>query len=554
MSMGGKGHKKRKRNANGPSQPTPTGVAASSSASISTQKIELRAADVATTIDTLQYLAERPELLEHKALRELRTALHPLVEHQLRKYDPIDYAIRVTAAFRNGRGADALLALQGLHARHQTVRQGTIQRWVRDCDSIGDASLRVKLLHAVLRAGSAPTGGDVSGEGGAAGEAGEDGDGDEEGAKRVRRAQDELAASGVGEDVDDDEEDEQSSGDEDDDKEDESKAPSKAPSKVAAAAAVPSSSSSSSSTSESVTVLPPWVPHDTAADLAAALTAAASAGGAIASLVAPCPFRGRTAAELGIRVVMTELGDERQPPNHHDLHIYCVGEHVQVLSRAPPSLPPSLGLCRRVDVPGVPGAFVILNVLSPSECASLSTISEVMGYTPDHPQSRPAPSGIGACEWLLHTDTTNVLLARCRPHLPPELSGGRLAGINARCRFFRYTDSNGAVYRPHIDGSWPGSGVDPGSGKYVHDLYGDRRSRLTFLIYLNDGFAGGCTTFYMPSVGGGLRARGVQPRAGAVLCFPQGNTASLLHEGSAVTKGTKDVIRTDVLYYTPAAK
>ena len=33
-----------------------------------------------------------------------------------------------------------------------------------------------------------------------------------------------------------------------------------------------------------------------------------------------------------------------------------------------------------------------------------------------------------------------------------------------------------------------------------------------------------------------------------VLIFPQGNTASLLHEGSAVTKGTKYVVRTDVLY------
>ena len=48
--------------------------------------------------------------------------------------------------------------------------------------------------------------------------------------------------------------------------------------------------------------------------------------------------------------------------------------------------------------------------------------------------------------------------------------------------------------------------------------------------------------------GGGLHARGVVPCAGAVLCFPQGNTASLLHEGSAVTRGTKLVIRSDVLY------
>ena len=71
---------------------------------------------------------------------------------------------------------------------------------------------------------------------------------------------------------------------------------------------------------------------------------------------------------------------------------------------------------------------------------------------------------------------------------------------------------------------------------------------------LNEGFDGGCTTFYLPAPNGGLRARGVIPRAGSVLCFPQGNTASLLHEGSAVSRGTKDVIRTDVLYALPSGQ
>jgi hypothetical protein len=58
----------------------------------------------------------------------------------------------------------------------------------------------------------------------------------------------------------------------------------------------------------------------------------------------------------------------------------------------------------------------------------------------------------------------------------------------------------------------------------------------------------------MPAADGSsrLRARGVMPRAGSVLVFPQGNTASLLHEGSAVTRGAKVVIRTDVLYTSTA--
>ena len=42
-------------------------------------------------------------------------------------------------------------------------------------------------------------------------------------------------------------------------------------------------------------------------------------------------------------------------------------------------------------------------------------------------------------------------------------------------------------------------------------------------------------------------------KTGSVLCFPHGDTAgSLVHEGSAVTAGTKYIIRSDVLYMKPA--
>lgn len=511
--------KKRKRHA----QPDAAPISMPSPAT-SNAPIALRAADVATTITTLNYLASNLDALQSKALRDLRAALHPIVEAQLKKYDPIDYASRVTAAFRAGRGADALLALEGLHARHQTVRQGTIQRWVRDCDTIDEASLRVKLLHAVLRAGKT-----------AGGE--EEEDDDDEGAPDARDASAAGDAS-VDEEMGEDAPHQQDApGD-----------ATRGDANLERGGEQPTEPAQASTAA--VLRLPGWTPHDSAEDLAGALAAAASAAGRVASAVTPCNASGMTAQQLGLRVVKIEPGAERQPPNHHDLQIFTCGTHVPLLQPAP-RLAPELGSTRRVDVPGVPGAFVLLSVLSPTECATLATIAECIGYTPDHPLSRPAPSGIGACEWLLHEDALATLFERCAPHLPQELSGGRLAGINARCRFFRYTDAEQAVYRPHIDGSWPGSGLEPLTGNYVHDAFGDQRSRLTFLMYLNDGFDGGCTTFYMPSSGGTLRARGVQPRAGCVLCFPQGNTASLLHEGSAVTRGTKDVIRTDVLYQVP---
>ena len=142
----------------------------------------------------------------------------------------------------------------------------------------------------------------------------------------------------------------------------------------------------------------------------------------------------------------------------------------------------------------------------------------------------------------------DIILNRCKPLIPTYINNCKLVGINARFRFFRYFES--AVYRPHSDGSWPGSGLDK-DGKLVDDLYQDRVSKLTFLIYLNSDFIGGSTTFFLPNADkvGIIETRSVEPTRGSVLCFPHGDSEfSLIHEGSAVMKGTKYVIRSDVLY------
>lgn len=81
-------------------------------------------------------------------------------------------------------------------------------------------------------------------------------------------------------------------------------------------------------------------------------------------------------------------------------------------------------------------------------------------------------------------------------------------------------------------------------------MHGDSWSKLTFILYFNEDFEGGATTFFTPSKHfGSLDTIGVRPRMGSVLCFPHGDTAgSLVHEGSAVTSGMKQIARTDVLY------
>lgn len=116
--------------------------------------------------------------------------------------------------------------------------------------------------------------------------------------------------------------------------------------------------------------------------------------------------------------------------------------------------------------------------------------------------------------------------------------------------------SNSGILQPHIDGAWPSSalGTDlttiPPTHSYIYDSDPKLYSRLTLLLYLNDEFTGGCTTFFTPTAGGGgLDAWPVRPIAGAALVFPHGSTeGSLLHEGSGVMEGAKWVIRTEVLY------
>jgi hypothetical protein len=219
-------------------------------------------------------------------------------------------------------------------------------------------------------------------------------------------------------------------------------------------------------------------------------------------------------------------------------------------------------------LPSIPGAFLLLNVLSPDECDYVISNCTAMGYTPDHPTSAPAPTGIDSTEWLVtpnHQPGIDSITAtsmategllhqlqkRVLDHMP-TLNGSEAVGINPRWRAFRYGEQG--IYRPHVDGSWTCAGETP-DGTYTNDVRSDRRSKLTFLMYLNDGFTGGETTFYIPSSSttGGLIKKAVNPLRGAALVFPQGNIASLVHEGSQVLEGTKYVIRSDVIYADEAA-
>ncbi|KAJ3027189.1 hypothetical protein HDV00_011353 [Rhizophlyctis rosea] len=255
-----------------------------------------------------------------------------------------------------------------------------------------------------------------------------------------------------------------------------------------------------------------------------------------------------TRYKSSFKIVFNEPGPQRRPPNRYPATLYHSSPNTIHLQTPHPTP------VTRTTHPSIPNCFMLSDVLSPHECSQILSAAESIGFTPDEPTGGSAADQKSVLAhnffWLADETILEPLLERVRGSLPESIGGGKLAGITARWRVYRYTP--GLEYRPHIDGAWPQSGLTS-SGEYVYDLYGDRRSRLTFLVYLNDDFEGGGTTFFLPSnVEGVLDGRVVVPRAGCVLCFPHGDSVgSLLHEGSAVTKGRKYIIRADVLYMLP---
>lgn len=252
-------------------------------------------------------------------------------------------------------------------------------------------------------------------------------------------------------------------------------------------------------------------------------------------------------------IVYREDSADRTPPNHYDLLLHTTTPGYMIYTNNPPTI-------LKLNIPFVPGGIFLDGVLTSWECQQLIHAASLLGFRPDHPLSADKPTGIDSCEWFVDDSIRMELFRRVRPHLPSTLQLPQqqhdqpirviLHQLNARFRCFRYAQD--CVYRPHIDGSWPESRLDS-NGMYDCDSNGGggaqyAKSYLTFLLYLNDNFEGGETRFYMPTDVGGMMARGVVPKQGSVLVFPQGNTSSLIHEGSAVTSGTKYVIRTDVLY------
>lgn len=244
-------------------------------------------------------------------------------------------------------------------------------------------------------------------------------------------------------------------------------------------------------------------------------------------------------------VIETIPGPQRKPPNHHPAVLYTSLPNAVDLTKAPAPTP------TLHNHPFVQDLRLISSVLSPSECRDIISAGEAVNFLPDAPfKDDTADVSILAHNfyWVVDQAFHDALWARTRDFVPAQVGGRVARGLNRRFRVYRYVP--GAEYRCHIDGAWPPSGISP-TGKYEYDASNGKQSSLfTFLIYLNDDFEGGETTFFLPSVKEGvLNAYPVKPVMGGVAVFPHGDSkGALLHEGTGVRTGAKYVIRTDVEY------
>jgi hypothetical protein len=127
-------------------------------------------------------------------------------------------------------------------------------------------------------------------------------------------------------------------------------------------------------------------------------------------------------------------------------------------------------------------------------------------------------------------DRAQALFRRLSDQLPPRfMKKWAPVGLNERLRLYRY--DAGQQFDWHLDG-------------YFERPTGER-SFFTFMVYLNDEFEGGATSFRAMSHGA-LTGETfcVTPRKGMALLFHH----PIPHRGDPVIAGRKYVLRTDVMY------
>lgn len=187
-----------------------------------------------------------------------------------------------------------------------------------------------------------------------------------------------------------------------------------------------------------------------------------------------------------------------------------------------------------------PDVWTVANLLTPEECQALIQKGEELGFAAATVRMRGGPQMLTGvrnndrAEWT-DADYAKTLWERVRSLVPSEIDGRVATGLFDHLRFYRY--DVGQRFKRHIDGS-------------VTTDDKTQKSRLTFLLYLNEGYEGGETIFDESSAATDRVSENaalplvIVPQTGMGLFFVHERK----HEGAELVNGRKYVLRTDVLY------
>lgn len=168
--------------------------------------------------------------------------------------------------------------------------------------------------------------------------------------------------------------------------------------------------------------------------------------------------------------------------------------------------------------------YIIQNFWNKEKCDDFIKQTEDKGYrnaTIDSGMGQRVVKSVRNNKRVMYIDTDLVadIWKDLSQYVPQTIGNSAVIGLNEMFRFYRYNP--GEEFKRHRDQSFVRNNQEA--------------SYYTFMIYLNDNFEGGETTF---------ADKTIRPVTGTGLIFLH----SLEHAGDPVKKGVKYVLRTDIMY------
>lgn len=154
----------------------------------------------------------------------------------------------------------------------------------------------------------------------------------------------------------------------------------------------------------------------------------------------------------GFRSVHFVRAHERRPPNLYDSTVWGSDDGAIALTPAAQRPKPS-----RLDVPGLPGAFLVLDVFTPDECLQIVRAATAHGWEKDQAAEGSATQKTSILArnfvWLADHQFHDHFYSQIKDFVPQRApdeqgrlgQGGHVRGINRRFRVYQYTENQ--LYR-----------------------------------------------------------------------------------------------------------